>query len=148
MAMTTAFDYENLLAQQVEIATPAERLLMVWEKLMSDLERASEAMGAGDHETANARLIAAQQVLVILSTTLDHSWDGAARLDALYRWCWEKLVEANVGWDKQSLTEARSVLAPLHQAWARAAGPEAGGPEAVGPEASGPEAALAGASSA
>jgi flagellar protein FliS len=116
-----AFDYEKLLAEQIGIATPAERLLMVWEKLMADLASASEAMGKGDHEVASGRLIAAQQVLVILSTTLDQRWDGAARLDALYRWCWERLVEANVRWDKQALLDAKSVLGPLHDAWARAA---------------------------
>jgi flagellar protein FliS len=117
----TAFHYQKLLAEHVEIATPAERLLIVLEKLMADLESAEAAMGPGDHEAANGRLIAAQQILVILSTTLDQRWEGAARLDSLYRWCWEKLVQANVHWDKQALRDAKSVLKPLHEAWAQAA---------------------------
>jgi len=119
--MPAVINQDKLLAEQVAIATPAERLMLIWAKLMADVEKADEAMREGDHEKANNRLIAAQQILVILSTTLDHSWEGAGRLDALYRWCWEKLVEANVRWSPQSLHEARSVLAQLHEAWSKAA---------------------------
>ena len=119
-----AFDQRRLLVEQVQLATPAERLMMVWERLMGNLGQAREAMEGGDHERANNELISAQQVLVILSNTLDHSWAGAAGLDALYRWCWEQLVAANVAWDKAKLADATAVLTQLYDAWHQAADAE------------------------
>lgn len=116
-----AFDQRRLIEEQVQLATPAERLIMIWERLVLDLAQAREAMEAGEHERANANLIAAQQILVILSNTLDRSWEGAANLDALYRWCWEQLVGANVGWDRTKLDDAAGVLQQLYEAWCKAA---------------------------
>ena len=115
------FDYKRVMTEQVQLATPAERLMMVWERLMGNLGQAREAMGAGDHERANNELISAQQILVILSGTLDKSWEGAANVDALYRFCWEKLVAANVGWAMEALEEATGILSQLHEAWSKAA---------------------------
>lgn len=116
-----AFDYRRVMVEQVQLASPAERLMMIWERLMANLGQASEAMSSGDHERANNELLSAQQILVILSNTLDHDWEGAANLDAVYRWCWEKLVEANVGWDEAKLDEARGILGRLYEAWTAAA---------------------------
>ena len=115
------FDQKRLLQEQVQLATPAERLLMIWERLMLNLGQARDAIDAGEHEQANAELLSAQQILVILSATLDQSWEGAANLGVLYRFCWEKLVAANVKWDKSQLDEATSILAQLYGAWDRAA---------------------------
>lgn len=115
------FDQRKLLIEQVELATPAERLMMVWERLMLNVGQARQAMEVGDHEAASSKLISAQQILVILSGTLDRSWEGAANVDALYRWCWEKLVAANVKWDKAQLDEAAGTLSQLYDAWAKAA---------------------------
>ena len=115
------FDRRRFLEEQVSLATPAERLMMIWERLMLNLDQAHEAMGAGEHERANTELLSAQQILVILSGTLDQSWDGAANLGALYRFCWEKLVAANVRWDKGQLEEATDILAQLYEAWGKAA---------------------------
>lgn len=110
------------MEEQVATSTPAERLLMIWERLGLDLERGREAMQVGDCEASNAALLSAERILVILSTTLDHDWEGAAGLDALYRWCWEGLVAANVGKDLARLGEVADVLAKLHSAWRQAAG--------------------------
>lgn len=115
------FNRKRLLEEQVSLATPVERLMMIWERLMLNLDQAREAMGAGEHERANTELLSAQQILVILSGTLDQSWDGAANLGALYRFCWEKLVAANVQWDKGQLEEATDILAQLYEAWGKAA---------------------------
>jgi len=114
-------DYRRLMVEQVQLATPAERLMMIWERLVLNLGQAREAMAEGDHERANKELLSAQQILVILSNTLDQSWEGAATVDALYRWCWERLVAANVGWDPEQLRQATDVLMQLYDAWSKAA---------------------------
>lgn len=116
-----AFDYRRVMVEQVQLASPAERLMMIWERLMANLGQAGEAMSSGDHERANNELLSAQQILVILSGTLDQSWEGAANLDAVYRWCWEQLVMANVKWDVGKLDEAREILGRLYEAWTAAA---------------------------
>lgn len=115
------FDHRHVMFEQVQLATPIERLMMVWERLMLNLDQARESMTAGDHERTNNELLAAQQILVILSGTLDPSWDGAANLDGLYRRCWEHLATANIHKDPKRLEEATEVLAPLYEAWSKAA---------------------------
>lgn len=112
------------MVEQIELATPAERLVMIWDRLMLNLEAASEAMTADDHEKVNSELLSAQQILVILSNTLDHSWPPAEGVDRIYRWAWERLVAANVGWDTEALDVATGVLSELRSAWTKAAAAE------------------------
>lgn len=124
-------DLRRLMVEQIELATPAERLMIIWNRLTLNLEQAQQAMSAGDHEQTNTQLQSAQQILVILSNTLDHSWPPAARIDQLYRWAWERLVAANVNFDPAELAAATPVLTELHAAWATAAEAEIGAPVAA-----------------
>lgn len=109
------------MEEQVATATPAERLLMLFDRLRLDMEMARASKEAGDHEGSNARFLSAQGILVVLATTLDRSWEGAERLDALYRYCWEGLVAANVAGDMDRLDEVEGILGQLHAAWQVAA---------------------------
>jgi len=121
---TAQVDFRLLMVGQVELATPAERLIVLWDRLMLNLEHAAEAMAADAHEQANTELLSAQQILVVLSNTLDRSWPPAEEIDRLYRWSWERLVAANVKFDPDELTSATSVLTELAAAWRAAAGAE------------------------
>jgi len=114
-------DLRRLMVEQIEFATPAERLMMIWERLMLNLEQAAEAMSAGEREQVNTELLSAQQILVVLSNTLDQSWPPAAGIDRIYRWAWQRLVAANVSFDPDELTAARGALSELHSAWTAAA---------------------------
>ena len=116
-----SYDHRRLMVEQVTTATPAERLLMVYDRLVLDIAGAREAKVAESHETANTCLLSAQAILVMLATTMDHSWDGAERLDALYRYCWEGLVKANVENDLERLDEVAGIVGKLHEAWQVAA---------------------------
>ncbi len=116
-----SYDRRRIMIEQVSTATPAERLLMLYDRLMLDLETAAEAKRAGQHETANECLISAQGILVTFSTTLDHSWDGAARLDALYRFCWEGLIEVNMTGNLDTLDIVAGILGQLNEAFRVAA---------------------------
>lgn len=117
-------DLRRLMVEQIELATPAERLVMIWDRLALNLERAGQSMADGDHEAVNTELLSAQQILVILSNTLDQSWPPAAGIDRLYRWAWERLVAANIGFDPSALAAATTVLTELHFAWTAAAATE------------------------
>ena len=116
------------MVEQIELATPAERLMMLWDRLALNLEQAGQSMSDGDHERVNTELQSAQQILVVLSNTLDQSWPPAAGIDRLYRWAWERLVAANIGFDPSELAAATSVLTELHSAWTAAATAELSAP--------------------
>jgi len=118
------------MVEQIELATPAERLMMIWERLMLNLEQAAEAMSAGEREQVNTELLSAQQILVVLSNTLDQSWPPAAGIDRIYRWAWQRLVAANVGFDPDELTAATNILTELYFAWTAAAAAELSTPAA------------------
>lgn len=119
------------MVEQIELATPAERLMMLWDRLMLNLEQAGQSMTDGDHERVNTELQSAQQILVALSSTLDQSWPPAAGIDRIYRWAWERLVSANVNFDPSELASATSVLTELHSAWSAAAAAEMSAPAAL-----------------
>lgn len=123
-------DLRRLMVEQIELATPAERLMMIWERLMLNLEQAAEAMSAGEREQVNTELLSAQQILVVLSNTLDQSWPPAAGIDRIYRWAWQRLVAANVGFDPDELTAATNILTELYFAWTAAAAAELSTPAA------------------
>ena len=106
----------------VQTASPARLLVMLYDRLVLDLVNAETFAQKGDFEGMGRELQHAQDIVLELRTSLDHSaWDGAAGLDALYTWVFSELVGANVGRDAGRVAAARSIVEPLRDAWRQAA---------------------------
>jgi flagellar protein FliS len=109
-------------------ASPERLLLLLWDRLLVDLQVADDALEEGDLRTASDRLIHAQDIVFELRSTLRiELWDGAAPLARLYAYVEERLVVANVHKDRSILAECRTLLTPLRDAFHEAARPSAGG---------------------
>jgi flagellar protein FliS len=101
-------------------ASPQRLLVLVYDRLLLDLERADEALRSGT--SAHSHLIHAQDIVMELNTTLDHSvWEGSKGLSSLYTYLFTQLVNANVRRDPALVAECRSLVAPLRDAWHAAA---------------------------
>ncbi|WP_432519345.1 flagellar export chaperone FliS [Kineococcus sp. SYSU DK006] len=107
----------------LETATPATLLVMLYDRLVLDLERAEQAQRSGDRETAHKNLVHAQDIVLELRTSLKaDAWEGGESLQALYTWLLQELPAANVGGDAERTAACRTqVVEPLAQTWRQAA---------------------------
>lgn len=106
----------------VSTASPARLLVMLFERLGLDVDRAIAAQEAGDFLAASPHLIHAQEIVLELRSSLDHDvWDGAARLDSIYAWLHRELIRANVSRDVSVTHDCKLVIDPLVETWREAA---------------------------
>jgi flagellar protein FliS len=125
--MSTASLRARYLGDAVATASPQQVLVMLYDRLALDLERAQRAVAAGERQTANAELQHAQAiVLELLSSLQVDAWDGGPRLAALYNWLISELVQANIKLDTNRISSCRQVVEPLRDAWRQAAAALAG----------------------
>jgi flagellar secretion chaperone FliS len=110
------------LSDRVATASPQQLLVMLYDRLALDLERAEDALVAGDRQTAHNELMHAQEILLELRASLDvDAWEGGPRLAALYAWLLGELIQANLKGDVRRVRDSRKIVEPLRDAWREAA---------------------------
>jgi flagellar protein FliS len=120
---------QRYLREAVVTATPAMRLLMLFDKLVSELQMADQGFERGDLKAVNDGLCNAQDILLALRGTLRTDlWTGAADLSQLYFALYRELLEANMRKDRAQAQGVRPVVEQLCAAWRTAAEQEAGRP--------------------
>ena len=120
--MSTASLRARYLGDTVTTASPQRLLVMLYDRLALDLERAETALAAGDRDAAAAQLTHAQDVVFGLLESLQlDAWDGAPRLAALYNWLISELGRAIVKGDLRRVADCRKIVEPLRDAWREAA---------------------------
>ena len=126
--MSAASLRARYLGDAVATSSPQQVLVMLYDRLALDLERAQKAAAAGDREMASEQLQHAQSIVIELLSSLQvDAWEGGARLAALYSWLIGELVQANVKLDNR-ISACRQVVEPLRDAWRQAAASLAGSP--------------------
>lgn len=120
--MSTNVLRARYLGDSVNTASPARLLVMLYDRLALDLERAEEAIEAKERMEANEQLIHAQAIVMELQSSLDvEAWDGAPGLSSLYTWLHGELVRANVEQSVAKVASCREIVEPLRTAWHEAA---------------------------
>ena len=110
------------LEQSIATASPARLLVMLYDRLVLDLNRAIEAQETGDIMLANGNLIHAQEIVLELRTSLKMDvWEGAPRLASIYAWLHSELVRANISKDVTITRDCLKVVEPLAETWRQAA---------------------------
>jgi flagellar protein FliS len=118
--MITARD--TYMSNMASTASPARLLVMLYDRLMLDLERAIEAQDRADHSAASPHLLHAQEIVLELQSSLRlDAWDGAARLSGIYSWLHSEMVRANVKRDVAATRGCLELVVPLADAWREAA---------------------------
>ncbi|MCF6509335.1 flagellar export chaperone FliS [Blastococcus sp. MG754426] len=127
--MSAASLRARYLGDAVATASPQQVLVMLYDRLALDLERAQVAVAEGDRLRVNEELQHAQAiVLELLSSLQVDMWEGGPRLAALYNWLVSELVQANLKFDGNRIASCRAVVEPLRDAWRQAAASLAGVP--------------------
>jgi flagellar protein FliS len=119
MALTTPNDvYQRT---QVDTASPAKLVVMLYDGAIRFLKQGQAAMERGDREAQNHYLLRAQRIIAELASSLNMEAGGeiAANLMALYQFMQEQLVLANFQDDVEKIRKVREMLESLRQAWAQ-----------------------------
>ena len=120
--MSTASLRSRYLGDSVATASPQRILVMLYDRLVLDLERAEMALDTGDRTEAAAQIQHAQDIVFELRESLRvDAWEGGPRLAALYSWMIIELVQAGVKRDRNRVTACRQIAEPLRDAWRQAA---------------------------
>jgi flagellar secretion chaperone FliS len=102
--------------------SPARLLTMLYDRVVTDLGIAHEAMLREDWATSGQRIANASEILLELHATLDVSaWPDGEGLSRLYLWLVSELMQARVRRSAQRVADCRDLVAPLRDAW-RSAG--------------------------
>jgi flagellar secretion chaperone FliS len=127
--MSAAALRARYLGDTIATASPQQLLVMLYDRLALDLERAQTALIAGDRDTAGEQLKHAQEIVIELRASLKvEIWDGGPRLAALYTWLLTELIKANVKGDLRRVGDCRKIVEPLRDAWREAAASLASSP--------------------
>jgi flagellar protein FliS len=113
---------DRYLADSVSTASPAKLLVMLYDRLVLDLNRAEQALEDGDRAAASTQLTHAQDIILELRTSLDTSaWPAAHGLAGLYGFLLIELIGANIRADAGRVAACRALVEPLRDAWREAA---------------------------
>ena len=114
---------DTYLAASVATASPSQLLVMLYERLALDLQRASDALRGGEPSRAHEPLLHAQEIVLELNASLKvDTWDGAAGLASLYDYLHSELVKANLTKDLKTTDFCLQVVSGLRDTWRDAAG--------------------------
>ena len=127
--MSAAALRARYLGDQITTASPQRLLVMLYDRLALDLERAHTALTEGDRQAANTQLQHAQEIVLELHASLRVDiWDGGPRLAAIYTWLHAELVKANVRGNARIVADCQRIVEPLREAWTEAAASLAANP--------------------
>ncbi len=106
----------------VATASPAQLLVMLYDRLALDLGRAEAMQREAKRLEASEHLKHAQDIVSELVATLDlKAWSGASQLMSVYSYLLTELIGASVTGDAERTAACRSIVEPLHDAWRQAA---------------------------
>jgi flagellar protein FliS len=127
--MSTASLRSRYLGDSVATASPQRILVMLYDRLVLDLERAELALETGDRTEAATQIQHAQDIVFELRESLRiDAWEGGPRLAALYSWMITELVQAGIKRDRNRVAACRQIAEPLRDAWRQAAATLASSP--------------------
>lgn len=110
------------LMDAIETSSPAQRLVMLYDRLELDLASADAAFERAEIPAINSFLVHAQEIVLALRQTLCvEAWAGGRTLAGLYDLILSELLQANMTKDRARAAGAATLVAQLAQAWRKAA---------------------------
>lgn len=117
--MAVVGPYDAYRRTQVDTASPAKLVVMLYDGAVRFLRQAETAMQRGDREAQNHNLVRAQRIIAELASSIDMDAGGelAINLLAIYQFMNEKLVLANLQDDIETVQRVREMMESLREAW-------------------------------
>ncbi|RLJ69769.1 flagellar protein FliS [Hydrogenivirga caldilitoris] len=118
---------EIYLKNMVENANPIRLVIMLYDKAISCIEDAIDAIRSGLGETENVKrkaenLTKTMDILIVLRASLDseRGQEIAKNLDEIYEILINEIVSANMRNDISTLEKIKGILEELREAWEEA----------------------------
>ena len=106
----------------ISTASPARLLVMLYERLVLDVQRGLDAQRAGQRQESHNQLVHAQEIVMELRSSLKvEDWDGGPVMASIYDWLHTQLVRANVANDAATTEGCLSIVTDLANSWREAA---------------------------
>ena len=104
-------------------ATPAERVVLLYDGARRFLRQAAKAMRAGEIERTHTTLRRAEMIITHLDGVLDYEQGEpiASQLHPIYRFCLAHLGRARLDRDAGKVEEVGNLLGELRASWAEIA---------------------------
>lgn len=110
------------LGNTVTTSSPERLLIMLFERLALDVQRAIDCQEAEDHLAAGPHLLHAQDIILELRSSLKQGiWDGSDQLASIYSWLHLELIRANTSRDVGITKDCQRIIDPLVETWREAA---------------------------
>lgn len=99
-------------------SSPQKLLILIFERIKTDLTTAGNAIEAKHVEPAHLALVNAQELVFELRMALDvEAWPAAAELQSIYDFLTELLIEANLQKSVELTKQALEIVVPLADTW-------------------------------
>lgn len=121
MAVAASYRHAARYRQsQVETASPAQLLLMLYDGAIRFLTIAREKMATGEIEPRHTNLLKTQSIIAELLSSLNMRKGGdlAVNLQRVYTYMLQQLVEANLRDDPKPIDNVLTMLCDLRDSWA------------------------------
>jgi flagellar secretion chaperone FliS len=106
----------------IATASPARLLVMLFDRLVLDVQRGLDAQRRGDHEDTHRQLTHAQDIVMELQASLRvEDFKGGDDLAALYGFLHRQLVMANIRKDATITGQVLTLVTDLCDTWRQAA---------------------------
>ena len=107
------------LKVKIQTAKPTELLMLLFDGAIRFTAQAKRHLGAKRFEQKNESFLRAQAIILELIQALDPRIGDElyGRLIGLYRFCYDRLVHANLANDARAADDATAILEHLRETW-------------------------------
>jgi len=105
---------------RVTTASGGRLIVMLYDAAVKRLAASLEALEENAYEDVHNHLIKVQDILAELSGSLDMQFEISKNLYALYEYCTDRLIAANISKDAAPIKEVLGYLTELRDAWQQA----------------------------
>lgn len=109
--------HNKYLQSQVNTAIPGELTLMLYNGCLKFMKQSMNDLQNKEYEKKNLNINKAQDILDELLITLNHKYDISKSLSYLYIFIKEKLFEASIKLDAESLQVSIDLVTDLRDTW-------------------------------
>ena len=115
MALNQAYSQYN--NSKILTASPAELTLMLYDGAIKFCNIAIMAIEKNDVMKAHTYIVKTENIIEEFQATLNHKYPVAKDFDNVYKYIYNRLIEANVKKDKDILEEVLVHLRTLRDTW-------------------------------
>lgn len=102
----------------ISTASPEELTLMLYNGAIKFMNISKLGIEEGDIQKKNESLIRAQNIINELKHTLNMDYEISEDMSRLYDFILEKLIDANINKDVQSVDDALTIVYEMRDTWA------------------------------